>query len=169
MGFYTQGIDANPTDSMLLEALLCNRAACNLELRKLLVEPLHLIAIDRSAENYGSVLRDCSKALTLRQSSPKAYYRSALALVALDRVEEAIDCCLRCQSFDPSNKGIRGVLEKATKAKAAKDKREEERQKRLQAERDAKRALNLAYRVRIMRSSKLFERADKLFPARNET
>ena len=32
-GFYTQGIDAKPADAALLEALLCNRAACNLELR----------------------------------------------------------------------------------------------------------------------------------------
>jgi len=32
MGFYTQGIDAKPDDQALLEALLCNRAACNLEL-----------------------------------------------------------------------------------------------------------------------------------------
>ena len=32
VGFYTQGIDAKPTDPVLIEALLCNRAACNLEL-----------------------------------------------------------------------------------------------------------------------------------------
>lgn len=34
LGFYKQGIDALPTDPVLLEALLCNRAACNLELRE---------------------------------------------------------------------------------------------------------------------------------------
>lgn len=32
LGFYTQGVDAKPTDVALEEALLCNRAACNLEL-----------------------------------------------------------------------------------------------------------------------------------------
>lgn len=32
LGFYTQGIDAKPTDLVILEALLCNRAACNLKL-----------------------------------------------------------------------------------------------------------------------------------------
>ncbi|KZT71606.1 hypothetical protein DAEQUDRAFT_665966, partial [Daedalea quercina L-15889] len=32
VGFYTQGMDATPTDTVLIEALLCNRAACNLEL-----------------------------------------------------------------------------------------------------------------------------------------
>lgn len=30
--FYTQGLDAKPTDATLQEALYCNRAACNLEL-----------------------------------------------------------------------------------------------------------------------------------------
>ena len=34
LGFYTQGLEAKPTDPVLLEALLCNRAACNLELRE---------------------------------------------------------------------------------------------------------------------------------------
>lgn len=33
LGFYTQGVDAKPEDLTLLEALLLNRAACNLELR----------------------------------------------------------------------------------------------------------------------------------------
>ena len=35
LGFYTQGVDAKPTNEKLLEALLCNRAACNLELSML--------------------------------------------------------------------------------------------------------------------------------------
>ena len=44
LGFYTQGIDAKPTDEAVLEALYCNRAACNLELRKFGVScKLHLI------------------------------------------------------------------------------------------------------------------------------
>jgi len=34
ISFYNQGVDAKPTDSSILEALLLNRAACNLELRK---------------------------------------------------------------------------------------------------------------------------------------
>jgi len=32
LGFYTQGVDAKPDDVQLKEALLLNRAACNLEL-----------------------------------------------------------------------------------------------------------------------------------------
>jgi hypothetical protein len=33
LGFYTQGVGAKPDDAQLREALLLNRAACNLELR----------------------------------------------------------------------------------------------------------------------------------------
>ena len=33
LGFYTQGVDAKPDDVQLKEALVLNRAACNLELR----------------------------------------------------------------------------------------------------------------------------------------
>ena len=36
LGFYNQGIDAKPDDPKIMEILLCNRAACNLELRELL-------------------------------------------------------------------------------------------------------------------------------------
>jgi hypothetical protein len=33
LGFYTQGVEAKADDGRLREALLLNRAACNLELR----------------------------------------------------------------------------------------------------------------------------------------
>lgn len=32
LGFYTQAIDAKPTDTLLKKSLFLNRAACNLEL-----------------------------------------------------------------------------------------------------------------------------------------
>ncbi|KAH7868991.1 40S ribosomal protein S7 [Lentinula edodes] len=131
IGFYTQGIDAKPDNSSLLEALLCNRAACNLALK-----------------NYGSVLRDCSKALSLNPKSLKAYYRSAMALVALDRLEEAIDCCTRCLEFDKDNKGVLGVLEHAAKSKATKDKVDLERKEKLRQELLAKAKLDNAFKER---------------------
>ena len=40
--FYGQGIEAGPTNPVLLEALLCNRAACNLEFRASTALWLHL-------------------------------------------------------------------------------------------------------------------------------
>jgi hypothetical protein len=40
LGFYTQGMSAKPDDVQLKEALLLNRAACNLELRASLLSHL---------------------------------------------------------------------------------------------------------------------------------
>lgn len=133
---------------MLQEALLCNRAASNLELS----EFTHAVSQNHSLmlyqENYGSVLRDCSRALTINPRSSKAFYRSSLALMSLERFEEAIDCCDRCLSYDVDNKGVQIVLERASKSKAQKDKKEKERQERLQREQAAKLQMNIAFRVR---------------------
>ncbi|KAF7355000.1 hypothetical protein MSAN_01415500 [Mycena sanguinolenta] len=134
LGFYTQGIDAKPTDVAVQEALLCNRAACNLEL-------MH-------EENNGSVLRDCSKAITLNPKCSKAFYRSALALVALERAEEALDCCDRCLAFDPVNKGVQTVRLRAQQLKSDLEKKEKDKQEKLQKAKEAKYKLNLAFRER---------------------
>ncbi|KAJ3539257.1 hypothetical protein NM688_g6393 [Phlebia brevispora] len=131
MGFYTQGIDAKPTDPTLHEALLCNRAACNLELK-----------------NYGSVLRDCAEAIKINPRSSKAFYRSATALVALDKLEETLDCCDRCLEFDQDNSAMKVLREKAAKLRETKDKKERERQERLKKEREEQAALAAAYRER---------------------
>ncbi|KAJ7056679.1 hypothetical protein C8F01DRAFT_992658 [Mycena amicta] len=131
MGFYTQGIEAKPADVPLQEALLCNRAACNLELK-----------------NFGTVLRDCSQALTLNPHSSKAFYRSALALLALERVDEALDCCERCLKFDPDNKGVQGARSRSLDLKAAFEKKERERTERIRREKEAELKLNMAYRER---------------------
>jgi tetratricopeptide (TPR) repeat protein len=102
----------------------------------------------RGKENNGSVLRDCSKALTLNLKSSKAFYRSALALVALERAEEALDCCDRCLAFDPENKGIQAVRLRAQQMKSDSEKKEKDRQEKLQRAKEAKYKLNLAFRVR---------------------
>jgi tetratricopeptide (TPR) repeat protein len=65
------------------------------------------------------VLRDCAQVLTANPKSEKAYYRSAAALFALDRFEEAIDCCDRCLSFSPENEGVKALRQKALSAKDA--------------------------------------------------
>ncbi|KAF8639925.1 hypothetical protein AX17_001175 [Amanita inopinata Kibby_2008] len=131
LGFYTQGIDAKPTDPVLQEALLCNRAVCNLELK-----------------NYGSVLRDCSKALVVNPKSSKAYYRSALALLALERLDETLDCCSRCLLYDMDNKSMKSVRERAIKAKGEKEEKERQHQERIRKEKDAERQLKSAFRDR---------------------
>ncbi|KAI0650668.1 40S ribosomal protein S7 [Trametes meyenii] len=131
IGFYNQGVDAKPTDQTILEALYCNRAACNLEL-----------------QNYGSVLRDCSKAIGVNPKSSKAFYRSAMALVALERYDEALDCCDRCLEFDKGNKAVQTTREKAEKFNEAKNRKERERQERLKQEQLKQARLKAAYKER---------------------
>jgi tetratricopeptide (TPR) repeat protein len=137
--FYLQGIDAKPTDQSLLESLLLNRAACNLKLGEKL--PFSLLSLlKNSSENYGSVLRDCSKALTINQQSSKAYFRSASALKALERYDEALDCCNRCLAYDKENDTIQTMRSQLLEWQTAqverrKRKEQEAQQKKLEGQR----------------------------------
>jgi hypothetical protein len=102
LGFYTQDVEAKPDDFRLREALLLNRAACNLELRASLVSPLPFLPLYPQAfllgyiENYGSVLRDCATVIATNSRAPsKSYYRAGIALLSLERPDEALDVCGR--------------------------------------------------------------------------
>lgn len=79
----------------------------------------------------------------------KAYYRSALALLALERLDEALDCCDRCLAFDPNNAGMNTVRERAVKAQKGKEAREQIKEERIRKEQEEKRILAAAYRVSI--------------------
>lgn len=98
-------------------------------------------------ENYGSVLKDCSRAIAVNLKSFKAYYRSSLALNALERYDEAIDCCERCLQYDPNNKSVQGVRERATQLKETKGRKEKEKQEKLRQERLREQRLREAYNV----------------------
>ncbi|KAG6003063.1 hypothetical protein E4U21_002416 [Claviceps maximensis] len=76
----------------VLEALYVNRAACHLEL-----------------DNYRSCWTDCASALRLNPSNVKACYRSARALLRVDRIAEAEDVCARGLALDAHNKGLKQV------------------------------------------------------------
>lgn len=97
----------------MLEAMSVNRAACHLELK-----------------NYRSCWLDCAVALRLNPSNVKACYRSAKALLAVDRIEEADDICARGLELDEGNKALQAVAQdiiKRAKELAARRKKEEER------------------------------------------
>ncbi|KAK0627516.1 hypothetical protein B0T14DRAFT_403390, partial [Immersiella caudata] len=70
----------------LLETLHGNRAACHLELR-----------------NYRSCTADCASALRLNPSNVKALYRSARALLAVDKLPLATDAVTHGLTLDPTN------------------------------------------------------------------
>ncbi|KAH8765498.1 hypothetical protein F5883DRAFT_604856 [Diaporthe sp. PMI_573] len=75
-----------------LEALYVNRAAVQLEL-----------------QNYRSCWLDCGAALRLNPRNVKAWYRSARALLAVGRVQEADDACAGGLSVDGDNASLRAV------------------------------------------------------------
>ena len=99
-------------------------------------------------ENFGFVLRDCSTAISINPRSIKAHYRSAVALLALERFEEALDCCMRCLEFDPSNESARQLLDRAQTGKQHKEKRIQETALRLEREAELQREMDLCYKVR---------------------
>lgn len=90
-----------PKQLALLEQLYVNRAACHLELR-----------------NYRSCTLDCAHALRLNPRNIKAFYRSSKALLAVSRVDEALDSCTRGLQIDPSNKALQQISAEISKKAA---------------------------------------------------
>ena len=119
----------------LLETLYVNRAACHLSLK-----------------NFRSCWLDCGQALRLNPSNIKAYYRSARALLSVDRITEADDACARGLEVDSSNASLQALAKDIVKRNreiAAKKAREEAR---LSAERQKALLLKAALKARMIRT-----------------
>ena len=101
------------------------------------------------SENYGFVLRDCAAALSVNPKCIKAYYRSSLALLALERAKQALDCCDRCLALDPENPGINGVRERAWNLKERQDQKAAAEEERKKQEAQRRRVLYAALKVRL--------------------
>ncbi|KAI0253096.1 hypothetical protein BJV78DRAFT_1153226 [Lactifluus subvellereus] len=110
-----QGVEAKLDHGRLREALLLNRAVCNLELRYL--------------ENYDSVLRDCATVIAANTRAPsKPYYHMGLALLALEQPGKALDArtCLggsggRCGVQDTARTAEEERAEMARKAEEGRE------------------------------------------------
>ncbi|PVU94438.1 hypothetical protein BB561_002538 [Smittium simulii] len=112
--FYSQGLEQQISDSKLIESLLLNRAAANLEIR-----------------NYRKVISDCSQTLKINTQSVKALYRASKALLAIDKVDEAIDCSLKALELDSKNTSVYSVLNSAQNKKLLLAKKKAEADARL--------------------------------------
>ncbi|KAH7145768.1 hypothetical protein B0J13DRAFT_327158 [Dactylonectria estremocensis] len=99
-----------------LEALYVNRAACHLSL-----------------SNFRSCWTDCAAAMRLNPSNLKAHYRSARALLAVDRIAEADDVCARGLALDADNAGLKAIAEDLIKRA-----RQLDSQRKIVAEREAR-------------------------------
>ena len=93
------------------------------------------------------MLRDCSEALKLNPRSSKALYRSAVALVAVERYDEALDCCDRCLAYDHDNAGVKSLRTKAADLKEKKEAKERRRAEKLRREKEEAVRMAAAFRV----------------------
>ncbi|KAK9765388.1 hypothetical protein K7432_006326 [Basidiobolus ranarum] len=104
---YTQAIEFSnlrpPWDAsqLLLEestVLLCNRAACYLEIKK-----------------YLEAYYDTEAVTQLRRNWAKGHFRKGKALVGLERYSEAVEAFEFALMFEPDNKDLRSTLDSTKK------------------------------------------------------
>ena len=103
-------------------------------------------------ENYRSTTLDCASALRLNAKNVKAYYRSSLALFALDKLAEASDACNRGLAIDPSNAALKGLAPKIEARQTSLKAIEQKKQDREQRTQKEKFMLNAALRARNIRT-----------------
>ncbi|KAF2711804.1 tetratricopeptide repeat protein 4 [Pleomassaria siparia CBS 279.74] len=117
------------------EACYVNRALCHLE-----------------KKNYRSVNQDCASTLRLNPSNVKAFYRSATACLALDKLPEAVDACTRGLSIDSSNAPLKALQTKISARQTYIDSVVKARREREEKIRSEKATLALALKSRGIRT-----------------
>jgi len=75
----------------------------------------------QTAENYRSCTLDCAATLRLNPRNVKAYYRSAAACLALDKLAEAEDACQHGLDVDASNAALKTLAARIANRKARLD------------------------------------------------
>ena len=100
------------------EASYINRALCHLELSMQHTPWTGTFLADRIG-NYRSATLDCASSLRLKPKNVKAFYRSATALYALDKIPEAEDAAFRGLSLEPENKPLQQTATKIAERKAS--------------------------------------------------
>jgi tetratricopeptide (TPR) repeat protein len=121
----------------VLEASLVNRAACHLEL-----------------SNYRSCILDCGSALRINGKNVKALYRSARALLKLDRIADADDACARGLKIDPQNKALLATAQEIVKKNAVVQERKKKELERENRKRLEEVTLRAALKARSIKTRK---------------
>jgi len=68
--------------------------------------------------------------------------------MALERFDEALDCCVRCLEFDAENETMKRLRDRAQANLGIKEKKEKEKQEKLRQEAETKRELQMAFKAR---------------------
>ena len=130
-------------EQSLEEACYVNRALCNLELK-----------------NYRSTILDCASTLRLNLKNVKAYYRSAQALLALDKTKEASDACQHGLSIDGSNTALKTLMTKIQDREAVLKTKNDKRRQEAERLRGEKATIAVALRARNIRVRKTAQPPD---------
>ncbi|RMD44368.1 hypothetical protein DV735_g702, partial [Chaetothyriales sp. CBS 134920] len=139
---------------VLEEQVYANRALCNLEL----------------TENYRSTTLDCAAALRINPRNIKAHYRSASALLALNKVHEALDVCYRGLKIDEDNVALKKLLPSIRTRAAEIEKQDRRRRAELKRKHDEQEMLRKVLAERgvrtrgVMRQSSLDDAVVRLSP-----
>lgn len=98
--------------------------------------------------------------LKLNPTNVKAFYRSAMALYALDKISEAEDAATRGLAIDPNNKSLQQVLSKARERKAALERIAAKKRADDERTRKQRLLLSTALRARQIRTRKTNQPAE---------
>lgn len=109
ISLYSQAIEHNPAD----ETFYSNRSACYMSLKK-----------------YESALYDAIIVKTLKPGWIKGCYRVSVALLALERFEDAAVSAFEGLSMDQENQELKSLFQKCVKKGRKEHKEQEERQKK---------------------------------------
>lgn len=99
---------------------------------------------------------DCAAALRINPSNIKAHYRSASALIALDKVIEALDVASRGAKLDPNNGELKKLLDKIRARMEVKEAEDRRRLMELKRKQQETKVLETALKARnvILRGTK---------------
>lgn len=106
------------------------------------------------AGNYRSCTLDCAAVIKINPKNVKAYYRSSMALLKLDRVAEAEDAASRGLTIDPSNKALQAAAAKIADRKAQVERVAAKRRAEEELARKQNVVLSTALRARQIRTRK---------------
>lgn len=95
------------------------------------------------------MLRDCATVIAANPRVSKAYYRAGLALLALERVDEALDVCTHASEGAADDPGFKALRARAEKKREELRGKEEERKERARHVEEEKRKMDVAFAVRF--------------------
>ncbi|KKY29186.1 putative tpr repeat protein [Phaeomoniella chlamydospora] len=151
-------------ETSLLETCFVNRALCQLEIGRIDNDPdscpivllchlLKILWLIQRTGNYRSTTLDCAAALQINPANVKAYYRSATALLKVNKLEEAEDACNRGLKIEPHNSALKKLQDQlvskranSVEARAAKQKEIETKKRQQFILTAALKARNIAMR-----------------------